>query len=226
VLAGAGLLFAAVFAGRLVDGSAASGLTILYVLPIVLVAVELGRRAGVLAGLVALVLFAAWAPFSPIAVPVSAYLTRGLVFVLVGFVAGRLADRLRVVAAEAQASARHFELTRDLLCTVSFDGFMTHVNGAWEECLGWTGEELMARPFIELVHPDDRERTEAEAARASGGDFTASFTNRYRAKDGRWHWIEWSSQVDRGLPGRLRRSTRGRRGGNAPAPTPQVRRRA
>jgi diguanylate cyclase (GGDEF)-like protein/PAS domain S-box-containing protein len=54
----------------------------------------------------------------------------------------------------------------------------------------------MARPFIDLVHPEDRERTEAESARVTAGDFTASFTNRYRTKDGRWRWIEWSSQVD------------------------------
>jgi diguanylate cyclase (GGDEF)-like protein/PAS domain S-box-containing protein len=95
-----------------------------------------------------------------------------------------------------EASARHFELTRDLLCTVSLDGRMTHVNGAWEDTLGWTPEELTSRPFIEFVHPDDRERTEKEAALVADGTFTASFTNRYATKGGEWRWIEWSSNAD------------------------------
>ena len=192
----AALLFAAIFVGRMLDGSTSSGLTILYVLPVVLVAVELGRTAGVLAGLVAFGLFSAWAPSSAVDVPIQAYVTRCLVFVIVGAVAGHLADRLHAALATAHASARHFELTRDLLCTVTLDGYITHLNGSWEACLGWSREELMAGRFIELVHPDDRERTEAEAARATKGDFSASFANRYRTKDGRWRWIEWSSQLD------------------------------
>jgi diguanylate cyclase (GGDEF)-like protein/PAS domain S-box-containing protein len=189
-------MFAAIFGARFLDHSPTSGLTILYVLPVVLVGVELGRRAGIAAGLVAIGLFAAWSPFAPIAIEVSAYVTRGIVFVLVGAVAGHLADRMRTAAAEAQASARHFELAGDLLCTASFDGYLTHLNGAWEDVLGWSRQELTARPFIDFVHPDDRPKTEAEAARAVTGDFTASFMNRYQAKDGSWHWIEWSSRAD------------------------------
>ena len=54
----------------------------------------------------------------------------------------------------------------------------------------------MARPFLDFVHPDDREQTEREAALITTGDFTASFTNRYRTKDGGWRWIEWASKAD------------------------------
>ncbi len=189
-------MFAAIFAARALDHSPSSGITILYMLPVVLVAVELGRRAGIIASLLAMALFCAWAPFAAIDIPLSAYLSRGLVFVLVGGVAGHLADRMHAALTTAQAGARHFELTRDMLCTANFDGHFIHLNGAWEDCLGWSREELMARPFIELVHPDDRERTEAEARTAIAGGFTANFTNRYRTKDGRWRWIEWSSQLD------------------------------
>ncbi|HEX5146581.1 MAG TPA: diguanylate cyclase [Conexibacter sp.] len=189
-------LFAAVLLARALDDSAASGLTILYLLPVVLVGVELGRRAGVAAGLLAFALFAMWGAFSATDVPVSAYVVRALVFVLIGAGAGQLADRLRSTAAELEAGARHFELSRDMLATVTFDGWFTHLNGAWERCLGWTREELMARPFVEFVHPDDRERTEVEAALAATGG-TASFMNRYCAKGGGWRWIEWSSHVDR-----------------------------
>jgi diguanylate cyclase (GGDEF)-like protein/PAS domain S-box-containing protein len=198
VLLAAVVLFAAIFAGRLADSAGTAGLTVLYVLPVVLVGVELGRLAGIVAGLVALGLFAAGMPLTPSSAAVSplAYLARGATFAIVGAVAGHLADRLRALGDRDQVSARHFELARDLFCTASFDGYLTQVNGAWERCLGWTPEELMGRPFIDFVHPDDRAATVQEAARATRHGRSSSFTNRYRTKDGAWRWIEWSTQTD------------------------------
>jgi diguanylate cyclase (GGDEF)-like protein/PAS domain S-box-containing protein len=196
VVLAASLLFAAIFVGRFVNSGATSGLTILYVLPVVLVGVELGRTAGTVAGIVAFALFCAWAPFAPEEIPLVAFLSRGLVFVVVGVVAGHLADRLHGALSVAQASARHFDLARDLFCTASFDGYLTHLNGAWEPLLGWSREELMATPFIEFVHPDDRASTEEETARLANGDATVSFTNRCATKDGGWRWIEWNSTAD------------------------------
>ena len=63
------------------------------------------------------------------------------------------------------------------------------------ETLGWSAEELPSRPFVEFVHPDDRERTEREAAALAGGGVTVRFVNRYACKDGAWRWIEWSSMA-------------------------------
>ncbi len=196
VLLAATVTFAAIFTALELDHNAGSGLSILYLLPVVLVGVELGRRAGIAAGLLAFGLFIAWAPSAGVALAPSAYVTRALVSVLIGAVAGHLADRMRAAAAEAEASARHFELAGDLLGTATFDGRFTHLNGAWQRCLGWTREELTARPFLDFVHPDDRARTEAEAARATEGDGSVRFTNRYRTKDGRWRTIEWHSWID------------------------------
>ncbi|MGN6190317.1 MAG: diguanylate cyclase [Conexibacter sp.] len=189
-------LYAAVFTALELDHNAGSGLSILYLVPIVLVGVEMGRRAGIAAGLVSFGLFILWAPSSAVALAPSAYITRALVSLLIGAVAGHLADRMRAVADEAQASARHFDLAGDLLATATFDGCFVHLNGAWERCLGWTREELMARPFVAFVHPDDRARTEQEAARAFEGEGSVRFTNRYRAKDGGYRWIEWHSWID------------------------------
>jgi diguanylate cyclase (GGDEF)-like protein/PAS domain S-box-containing protein len=196
VLVAALILFAAIFAARMTDRAGTSGLTVLYVLPIVLVAVELGRRAGIAAGLLALGLFAGWMPFTAHPAPFVAYLARGATFLIVAAVAGHLADRLRAAGERDQVNARHFELARDLLCTANFDGYITSVNGSWERSLGWTREELLSRPFIEFVHPDDRDSTMEEAARAMRADATANFTNRYRTKSGEWRWIEWASQAD------------------------------
>jgi diguanylate cyclase (GGDEF)-like protein/PAS domain S-box-containing protein len=80
-----------------------------------------------------------------------------------------------------------------MLCTADMEGYFVELNSAWRECLGYGPEELRAVPFIELVHPVDRERTEAEAAGLFEGSETVGFENRYLAKDGSWHWLRWSS---------------------------------
>lgn len=103
-----------------------------------------------------------------------------------------------IVARRARADerARHFfDLSRDMLCTANMDGYFVELNDAWTRHLGYSLEELRSVPFIERVHPDDRERTEAEAAALFKGTETLMFENRYLAKDGTWHWMRWSSQL-------------------------------
>jgi diguanylate cyclase (GGDEF)-like protein/PAS domain S-box-containing protein len=103
-----------------------------------------------------------------------------------------------IVARRARADerARHFfDLSRDMLCTANTDGYFLELNDAWTHFLGYSLDELRSTPFIELVHPDDRERTEAEAAGLFEGAETLSFENRFEAKDGSWHWLRWSSQL-------------------------------
>jgi diguanylate cyclase (GGDEF)-like protein/PAS domain S-box-containing protein len=103
-----------------------------------------------------------------------------------------------IVARRARADerARHFfDLSRDMLCTANMDGYFVELNDAWTQQLGYTLEELRATPFVERVHPEDRERTEAEAAALFRGGEALNFENRYRAKDGSWHWLRWSSQL-------------------------------
>ncbi len=93
--------------------------------------------------------------------------------------------------------ARLFEMTSDLLATISLDGRFTLVNPAWEQLLGWTTEELIAFPIQEFMHPEDVERTLQLIL--GGGEGPASFqdfTNRYRHKDGSWRWLLWSARCD------------------------------
>jgi diguanylate cyclase (GGDEF)-like protein/PAS domain S-box-containing protein len=103
-----------------------------------------------------------------------------------------------IVARRARAderARRFFDLSRDMLCTANMDGYFVELNDAWTHYLGYDREELRAIPFVERVHPEDRERTEAEAASLFEGSETLQFENRYRAKDGSWHWLRWSSQL-------------------------------
>ncbi|MGK3989487.1 PAS domain S-box protein [Sorangium sp. So ce136] len=92
---------------------------------------------------------------------------------------------------------RFFELSVDLVGTAGLDGYFKRIGQAWERTLGFSREEILAIPFIDLVHPDDRERTLAESALAFSGTGSVTFTNRYRCRDGSYRWIEWNSSLHR-----------------------------
>jgi PAS domain S-box-containing protein len=96
--------------------------------------------------------------------------------------------------ARAQDELDHiFKLSPDLITVADFEGHFTRVNPAVEEVLGYTEDEIIARPYLELVHPDDRERTAAEAAAITHGKTTLSFENRYIGKDGSARVLEWTT---------------------------------
>lgn len=95
-------------------------------------------------------------------------------------------------ARESEVACRVFCLSDDLLGSASHDGYFTALNPAWERTLGFSLEELMARPWIEFVHPADREATIVEAERLAVADVTTvDFKNRYALKDGGWCWLSW-----------------------------------
>lgn len=91
---------------------------------------------------------------------------------------------------------RFFELSIDLLCQLDFNGYFRRLNPAWERTLGFTIEELTSRPFIELVHPDDRERTLAQNRDVRDGGRALGFENRYRCRDGSYRWLRWNAAPD------------------------------
>ena len=86
---------------------------------------------------------------------------------------------------------RGFDLCLDLVCLAGFDGHFKLLNQAWETELGYPREELLSRPYLDFVHPDDRERTVREAGQLAGGERTWTFENRYRHKNGSYVWLSW-----------------------------------
>jgi diguanylate cyclase (GGDEF)-like protein/PAS domain S-box-containing protein len=90
-----------------------------------------------------------------------------------------------------------FDVSNDLFCEAGLDGYLTRLNGSWEKCLGFTAQELLARPYVEFIHPDDVEPTIAVAGSlAEGPSDLVNFENRYATKDGGWRWILWSARSD------------------------------
>jgi|AGSF01.1.fsa_nt_gi PAS domain S-box len=86
---------------------------------------------------------------------------------------------------------RFFTLSLDLVCIIDFEGKFKRVNPAWVTTLGYSLEELQDQPFLNFLHPDDREQTTAETGKLSSGIETIAFENRYRCKDGSYKWLSW-----------------------------------
>ena len=90
-----------------------------------------------------------------------------------------------------------FDIERDLLCMADTGGHFLSLNAAWERLLGWSREELMSRPFMEFVHPEDVGRTAEMAVMVERPDYhVVDFENRYRTKDGGWRWLRWNARSD------------------------------
>ncbi|MEA2518049.1 MAG: hypothetical protein QOF49_129 [Chloroflexota bacterium] len=89
-----------------------------------------------------------------------------------------------------------FDLSADLLAVFGADGRFRRVNQAWQVTLGYRADELIGRPLFDLIHPEDLERTTAEAKRHFGdGERVHAFANRYRHRDGSYRWLEWMSRM-------------------------------
>ena len=86
-----------------------------------------------------------------------------------------------------------FNLSIDMLCVAGYDGYFKQLNPAWSQTLGFTNEELMARPYLAFVHPDDRAMTVHEAEKIASGSRTIHFRNRYECRDGGYRWLAWTA---------------------------------
>jgi PAS domain S-box-containing protein len=88
-----------------------------------------------------------------------------------------------------------FDLAADLLCIAGTDGYFKVVNQAWCETLGYEDGELLQRPFVDFVHPDDRRATRDATSRVANGSKLVHFRNRYRCKNGTYKWLAWSASA-------------------------------
>jgi two-component system sensor histidine kinase/response regulator len=96
-------------------------------------------------------------------------------------------------APQADELQKLFDLCLDMLAIARFDGYFTRLNPAWETVLGWSREELLSRPYVEFLHPDDREPTLRVAGDLLTGIRTVHFVNRYRCRDGTYRWLAWNA---------------------------------
>jgi PAS domain S-box-containing protein len=89
---------------------------------------------------------------------------------------------------------RFFSLSLDFLCISGADGYFKRVSPAVTDMLGWSVDEFLSTPYIDLVHPDDRQATLREVEKQMrSGEKVLHFENRYRHKDGSWRLLSWRS---------------------------------
>ncbi|MGH8028795.1 MAG: sensor histidine kinase [Arenimonas sp.] len=122
------------------------------------------------------------------------------VLVLAGVALLRQLNRTEVIGEQLQRYSADldnlFRLSRDLICVSSIDGRFLRLNPAWEKTLGLPLAQMVGRPFLEFVHPDDIASTRRESLALAEGRETVSFENRYRSADGRWRWMLWNAAAD------------------------------
>jgi eukaryotic-like serine/threonine-protein kinase len=114
--------------------------------------------------------------------------------------AGAVVDELVAYLESGQRRAeqqlvRFFDLSVDLFCVAGLDGFFRRVNENFYRVLGYAESELLAKRFVDFVHPDDREATLTEVSRLSRGETTLRFRNRYIRVDGMALWLEWNARA-------------------------------
>jgi len=88
-----------------------------------------------------------------------------------------------------------FDLSHDAFCVAGFDGYLKRANPAFARILGYTREELLARPFMDHVHPDDRDSVDAVLTELEAGNDIVKFECRQVCADGSVRWLEWSTST-------------------------------
>ena len=73
------------------------------------------------------------------------------------------------------------------------DSVVETLNPSWSRILGWSTEELLEKPWLEFVHPDDKVQTENAKSTIVEGQEVYQFENRYICKDGTVRWLSWNS---------------------------------
>ena len=113
-----------------------------------------------------------------------------------------IAHRLDMTTDSPALLSKVMDLLLDAVCVVDDAGRYVFVSAACERIFGYKPDELIGRNMIDLVHPEDRERTLEAAAEIMGGDPKTHFENRYVRKDGRIVDIMWTARWS--APDRLR----------------------
>ncbi|AFY67596.1 PAS domain S-box protein [Geitlerinema sp. PCC 7407] len=87
---------------------------------------------------------------------------------------------------------RFFEAAQELFVGLGEDDSLQMTNPAWERILGWSAEDLRDRPWLEGIHPEDRDLSRAALQALAPEAPQQQFESRYRHRDGGYCWLHWS----------------------------------
>ena len=106
-----------------------------------------------------------------------------------------------VVLSRKQAEAeleQLFSMSLDMICIADIKtSTFIKINPAFTEVLGYSEKELLKRPFLDFIHPEDLDETRnVLKQKLQMGKKVINFENRYRRKDDSYRWFSWVSQPD------------------------------
>jgi PAS domain S-box-containing protein len=103
----------------------------------------------------------------------------------------------KLLEEEREQYFRFFQASTDLMVIADPNGAFMKTNPACKETLGYCEAELVSKPFIDFVHPDDKQSTLDEMARQLQKGFSLNFENRYICKDGSFKWLSWRANYSK-----------------------------
>lgn len=98
---------------------------------------------------------------------------------------------------EREQFFRFFNLSTDIMVIADPKGAFKRVNPTCLHVLGYSEDELLAKPFIDFVHPDDKQPTLDEMVRQMQTGSSLNFENRYICKDGKALWFSWRANFNK-----------------------------
>jgi PAS domain S-box-containing protein len=104
-----------------------------------------------------------------------------------------MAEALEDQVAQLSEFRRFFDVSIDMMCIASTDGYFKLINFAFVRELGWSREALLAKPFTDFVHPEDLPATLREIERLASGSPTIRFENRFLCMDGSYKRLRWNA---------------------------------
>jgi PAS domain S-box-containing protein len=85
-----------------------------------------------------------------------------------------------------------FRLSIELLAIATYDGVFSQTNPTWQKTLGYEEKALHGRRLRDFIHPDEVDAMDAVIANVLKSDTSLYFENRFRARNGDYHWLGWT----------------------------------
>ena len=162
MLAIASVLLVGLLVVRLANSDADNGLLALQVIPIALVAMELGLLPGLVFAVAAFGSVVIWDLDQDVGIMAGGYIARAIVYLLVAIAIGWMAGRLRVATEKSRETDERLgaviEYSTEALISSDATGRIFAWNPAAELTFGWDAEEAVGKLLPDLVMPDSIRR--------------------------------------------------------------------
>ncbi len=118
-----------------------------------------------------------------------------LVSMVLMLAGSRFARQVRI----RQQTERRYRLlsenSSDAIVCMDLDGRRSYVSPAFSVLTGWSSSEAMTEPWVDIIHPDDRQKLADVAPQLLAGTAQITLCFRYIRKDGSPLWVETRARL-------------------------------